>query len=143
MRNALPARGESRSRHEALLGEAPDVGALRVFGCTAWAHVPDTTSRSKLSPRALRGRFLGFEPPLGSGVHRVLLDDGRTVLSRTVHFDEAPPPAATAETPVSAPAPATIWYEAGDLDAVPAAGLHDATGESNVMLNTDQFEVTT
>ena len=90
LHNVTPPKGLSTTPHESLLGHALDLSHFHTFGCTCWAHVPNTTLRHKLKPRARRGRFLGFAQPAGSGVYRVLLDNGQIVLSRTVVFEDLP-----------------------------------------------------
>ena len=102
LHNCLLRRGSSAVPHEVLLGRRPDISQFRIFGCRAWVHVPDKTGRHKLDARARRGRFLGFQQPMGSGVYRVLLDDGRITNSRTVVFDE---PTVSPPTPDPAPPP--------------------------------------
>jgi hypothetical protein len=53
-----------------------------------WVHSPGHCQ--KLAPRALPGRFLGFEQPFGSGVVLALLDSGHVIQSQTVEFDDEP-----------------------------------------------------
>lgn len=137
MLNCTLSRGAKATPHERLLGSAPDVSGFRVFGCRAWGHSPNLPSRSKLAPRAIPGRFIGFEPPLGSGVYRLLLDDGRVMLSRTVIFDETPPAPATRPLPIALP---RGWGEAEvpaissrePLSVAPTPGV---IGESAAALN--------
>ena len=88
--NAGVFSGAACSPHEALLGRRLELDAFRRFGCRCWVHVPGAPHkhRLKLSPRALPGHFLGFQQPLGSGIYRVVLDDGRLTQSRTVRFCE-------------------------------------------------------
>ena len=103
--NSLLGRGSSVVPHEALLRRRPDLSQFRIFGCRAWVHAPDKPGRKKLDARASRGRFLGFEQPMGSGVYRVLLDNGRITNSRTVVFSEpaSPTPSVPAAPPPASP----------------------------------------
>ncbi|RLM60992.1 retrotransposon protein, putative, Ty1-copia subclass [Panicum miliaceum] len=61
-----------------------DYSQLRVFGCTAYAHVDN----GKLEPRAIKCLFLGY----GSGVKGYKLwnpETGKTFMSRSVVFNES------------------------------------------------------
>lgn len=124
--NALLGRGSPTSPHEGLFGRRPDVSQFRVFGCRAWVHVTDKPGRKKLGARALRGRFLGFEGPMTSGVFRVLLDDGRITNSRTVVFSE--PTEFPAPAPAPQAAPDAVDEESGEGLAREPAGNY-AGGE--------------
>lgn len=44
-------------------GKKPDVSHMKVFGCVAYAHVPDT-ERKKLDKKAVKVHFLGYQPVL-------------------------------------------------------------------------------
>ena len=61
---------------------------MRVFGARAYVHVPKQL-RYKLDPLSQAGTFLGYEPT--SKAYRVLLADGKMVVSRNVTFDETKP----------------------------------------------------
>ena len=98
LRNRSPVAGRVLTPLEALTGERPDVAHLRVFGCTAYVHVPGC-QQSKLGPRSRKGRFIGIQP--NSKAYRVFVD-GKVVVSTNVIFDEtpaAPPPPAQRATP--------------------------------------------
>lgn len=65
-------------------GEPADYSQLRVFGCTAYAHVDN----GKLEPRAIKCLFLGY----GSGVKGYKLwnpETRKTFMSRNVVFNES------------------------------------------------------
>lgn len=55
----VPHNGRSVTPYEAMFGQKPDVGHLRVFGFRVWMHVP-AKIRRKLEPRAAAGILLGF-----------------------------------------------------------------------------------
>src|SRR5437763_1218537 len=58
--NRLPSSATSqRSPYELWTGHLPDVRHLQVFGCRAYAHVPDQ-KRRKFDPKATTCIFLGF-----------------------------------------------------------------------------------
>ena len=49
----------NKTHYERWYGRKPDVSNLRVFGCTAYAHVPDAR-RQKLDKKAEKMRFVGY-----------------------------------------------------------------------------------
>lgn len=130
---ATPSSGAQlgRTPHEGFLGVAVQLGAFRRFGCRVWVHNPGKPHkhRSKLAPRGLPGRLLGFERPLGSGIYRVKLDGGGVVAAQRVVFDESvrlprppscpPPPAGPA-----APAPSGGGEADDDHDDDSDAPVH-------------------
>jgi hypothetical protein len=64
-----------------------DLKYVHVFGCAAWAHIPDTRRRNKLSIRGDKCIFLGVdEKKRGFILQR--LSNGTTFVSRDVVFDE-------------------------------------------------------
>ena len=77
---------DSRTPYEALTGIKPNVGNLRVFGCTAYSHVPKD-ERNKLSSKATKCTFLGY--PCNSKGYR-LYDSSKkkVIVSRDVIFNE-------------------------------------------------------
>jgi hypothetical protein len=90
LHNATPAPSAlvGRTPHEGFLHRTVGLSAFRRFGCRVWMHSPG--HRQKLAPRALPGRFLGFERPFGSSVVLALLDSGHVTQSQTVEFDDEP-----------------------------------------------------
>ena len=71
---------------EKLFAVKPNVGHLRVFGCTAYAHVPDQ-KRRKLDPKAVKGIFVGY--PTGSKGYKIYIPETRQMIrSRDVKFVE-------------------------------------------------------
>jgi hypothetical protein len=84
LRNRSPVSGKSKTPWELFWGRKPDLSHLRVFGCTAFVHVP-RTQRSKLEPTATRGVMLGYEQP---GRNYRIWAGGKVIISATVLFDE-------------------------------------------------------
>ena len=67
-------------------GKKPNLSHLRVFGCVAYAHVPDC-ERKKFDKKARKLRFVGY----GATSKGYRLFDERTrklIKSRDVIFDE-------------------------------------------------------
>ena len=44
---------------EAFIGEKPEIGHLRIFGCPVYIHVP-RERRTKLEPSGKKGVFVGY-----------------------------------------------------------------------------------
>ena len=96
---------------ETFFDYTPDVSHLRAFGQNCFVNVEG--HKSKLDDRALPGRLVGYS---GDGpVYQVLLETGRIVTSRNVHFTNSgptsnpalsPDTAALEETEVAPPLPA-------------------------------------
>ncbi|KAJ9507131.1 hypothetical protein QJQ45_004864 [Haematococcus lacustris] len=85
LRNLSPMRGKGATPWELFFGVKPDISALRVFGATAYAHVPQHM-RSKLEGKAVQGFLVGYE--MGSKAYRVLVPGGRIIVTKDVVFDE-------------------------------------------------------
>jgi Reverse transcriptase (RNA-dependent DNA polymerase)/Pol polyprotein, beta-barrel domain/GAG-pre-integrase domain/gag-polypeptide of LTR copia-type len=90
-RNLIPSR-----RHpgcipvEAFSGKRQDISYLRVFGAKCWAKIPTALGPSKLDPRSVECRFLGYAS--GSGNYKVQDATSRRVfVSRDVIFEEGQP----------------------------------------------------
>ena len=60
-RNHIPlsAIKGNKTPLEVWSGKKPDVSHLKVFGCMAYEHVPDT-QKQKLDKKALKLRFIGY-----------------------------------------------------------------------------------
>jgi hypothetical protein len=85
-RNRTPVSAHGKTPWEMFTGQKPTVSHMRVFGCTAYIHVPKE-KRNKLDPVSVKGVFLGYEP--NTKGYRVLRErDGVIVVSRDVIFDE-------------------------------------------------------
>jgi hypothetical protein len=90
LHNAAPAPSAlvGRTPHKGFLPRTVGLSAFRRFGCRVWEH--SQGHHQKLAPRALPGRFLGFERPFGSGIVLALLDSGHATQSQTVDFGNEP-----------------------------------------------------
>ena len=66
--------------------EKPDVSNMKVFGCTAYVHIPDA-KRKKLDNKSMKCIFMGY--PDGSKGYK-LYDPEKQIMcrSRDVIFDE-------------------------------------------------------
>ncbi|KAJ1304231.1 hypothetical protein OPQ81_005395 [Rhizoctonia solani] len=75
-----------RTPKEVFSGRTPDVAHLRVFGCTAWAQVPNK-KRTKLHDWSMKCTYLGFAP--NQKAHLLVHQEtGKIYTSRGVVFDE-------------------------------------------------------
>ena len=97
VRNRSPVTGRDKTPWELFFGHKPDVSHLRTFGARTYAMTPKQL-RTKLEPTSEPGRFIGY--PAGTKGYKILLDDGRIVISRDVTFVE---PGGTTETPPAEP----------------------------------------
>jgi hypothetical protein len=87
-RNRTPVSAHEKTPWEMFTGQTPTVSHMRVFGSTAYIHVPKE-KRNKLDPVSTKGVFLGYEPQTKG--YRVLRErDGVIVVTRDVVFDERP-----------------------------------------------------
>ncbi len=60
IKNRCPTKAlDSKTPQEAWSGKKPDVSHLRVFGCKAFAHVPDE-KRTELESKSMPCVFLGY-----------------------------------------------------------------------------------
>ena len=88
VRNRMPTTAikNNQTPYERWYGRKPNVNHLRMFGCVAYAHVPDS-ERQKLDKKAVKLRFVGYAKT--SKGYRLL--DGKTekiVTRRDVVFNE-------------------------------------------------------
>jgi hypothetical protein len=84
IRNRSPYTDKDKTPYELLTGKLPRVDNMRIFGCTAYIHVPKDT-RTKLNPVSEKGVFIGYDDM--SKAYRIKVD-GRIKISRHVTFDE-------------------------------------------------------
>ncbi|KAH9098086.1 hypothetical protein LEN26_016729 [Aphanomyces euteiches] len=64
----------------------PDLSNLKIFGCTAFAHI-EQQARSKFAPKSLRTMYLGNEPGV-KGFRWYCSNPEKIIASRNVIFDE-------------------------------------------------------
>ena len=50
---------DQKTPEEVFTGEKPDVGHLRIFGCTVYVHVAKE-KRTKMEPSGKKGIFVGY-----------------------------------------------------------------------------------
>lgn len=88
LRNRIPTTAfrEKMTPYERWYGRKPDLSNLKVFGCMAYAHIPDV-QRQKLDKKAVKLRFVGYS--IQSKGYR-LLDEktSKVVIRRDVIFNE-------------------------------------------------------
>ena len=93
VKNASPHSGVNGVPDLLYYGRAPDVSALRPFGCRAWVTVP-AARRRKLDDKGIPTIFIGYERSCKAWR---LWDpeSNRLIVSRDVNFDESHFPLAT------------------------------------------------
>ena len=92
--------GRDKTPWELFFGTKPDVSHLRTFGARCYAHTPKAL-RHKLDNTSAPGRFIGYPP--GTKGYKILLENGRIIISRDVKFLESssrqqPPPVDDTDT---------------------------------------------
>ena len=71
---------------EAFIGEKPEIGHLRIFGCPVYVHVP-REKRTKLDPSGRKGIFVGYSD--SAKAYRIYISRQKKIeLSRDVTFEE-------------------------------------------------------
>lgn len=86
LQNRLPTKATERTLYELWFTKKPNVNLLRIFGCTAFAHIPKE-QRRKLDVKAKELRFVGYaENSKGYRLLHVTTD--RIIISRDVIFIE-------------------------------------------------------
>src|SRR5258705_2228042 len=95
-RNLIPSRRHpAKIPLESFTGKRQDISHLRVFGAKCWAKIPtvhgaQVTGGSKLDPRAVVCRFLGYTR--GHGNYKVQdVGSGCVFVSRDLIFEEGEP----------------------------------------------------
>jgi transposase InsO family protein len=90
------ANDVAKTPYELWKGKQPNVEHMRVFGCTAYIHVPDD-ERSKLDPKTIQGKFMGYDSQRKA--YRVYIQRwNKFTFSRNVTFDETFPASCTHNT---------------------------------------------
>jgi len=82
--NRSPRTGQQMTPYEAFYKRKPNVSNLRVFGSTAYAHIPKE-QRNKLQPRAAKGVMVGYSTD--KKAYRLYANNA-VMISRDVVFDE-------------------------------------------------------
>ena len=89
LHNLSPAANSDKTPWELFFGQRPDVSHLRTFGAPAYVLIPaDLRGPKGFQPTAAKGVLLGYA--MDSNAYRVLLNDGKIVVSTSVVFDETP-----------------------------------------------------
>ena len=88
LQNRSPTKPvEGKTPYEAIYGEKPNVGHLKVFGCSAYSYIPKD-ERQKLDSKARKCIFLGY--PCNRKGYRLYDQSIRRVIhSRHVAFNES------------------------------------------------------
>ena len=86
LRNRSPVTGRDKTPYELFFGTKPNLAHLRKFGAHCYALTPKAL-RHKLEDTSEPGRFIGY--PAGTKGYKILLDSGRTIISRDVKFEES------------------------------------------------------
>ena len=87
LKNRTPTKGLGmKTPSKAWYRKQPDLSNLRVFGCIAFAHVPEVL-RKKLDDKAVKLRFMGYSK--GGRGYRLMHEDNRRITyRRDVNFNE-------------------------------------------------------
>lgn len=87
IRNRMRTSSLEVTSYERWYGRKPDLTHMRVFGCMAYAHVPDSI-RQKLDSKAEKFRFIGYN--VGVKAYRLYDEETRKlVIRRNVKFNES------------------------------------------------------
>ena len=90
LRNRATTRAlkEKTTPYEKWYGRKPDLSHLRVFGCMAYAYIPDANRKGKLSKKAEKLRFIGYS--LQTKGYRLIDEDtSKVIIRRDVIFNES------------------------------------------------------
>ena len=71
-----------------MVWEKPDLTHLRVFGCMAYAHIPDAKKKGKLSMKAEKLRLIGYSLQI-KGYHLIGEDTSKITIHWDVIFNES------------------------------------------------------
>ncbi|KAF2903303.1 hypothetical protein ILUMI_02882 [Ignelater luminosus] len=75
---------KNRTPYELWLKKKPNVSNMRVFGCTAYARIPDSL-RTKLDDKGVKCRFIGYAE---NGYRLLNETENKIIHSRNVIFNE-------------------------------------------------------
>ena len=87
IRNRVVTATTGQSPYERWYGTVPDVSKFRVFGCIAYAHIPDA-ERKKLDKKATKLRFLGYSETQKGYRLLNLQGNNKVIVKRDVIFNE-------------------------------------------------------
>jgi transposase InsO family protein len=124
---------EGKTPEEVWSGKKPSVQHLRVFGCDAYAHVPDE-KRTKLEPKSRKCIFLGYVE--GTKCYRLYdVKNGSIIKSRDVKFvecDDSKQTKETLETPLDELAETKVKIESIETSSNLEHNTMDTVGDFNV-----------
>jgi len=143
-----------KTPYELWYGRKPSLDHLRVFGCTAWVHVPKESGRQKLDDKSKEMCFVGYISDKGN--YKVYdPTNGRFSTAREVIFDEekffapdqlltfakrATPPLDDAET-ISVSPPRIMFDEIVVMPRLPQTTMPpDTTTEGAQQTDTEEEE---
>ena len=88
IKNRIPSASiGNRTPYELWYGRKPSLDHLRIFGCTAWVHVPKESGRQKLDDKSKKMCFVGYISD--KGIYKVYdPTNGRFSTARDIIFDE-------------------------------------------------------
>ena len=87
IRNRVVTATTGQSPYERWYGKVPDVSQFRVFGCIAYAHIPEA-ERRKLGMKVNKLRFLGYSDTQ-KGYRLFDVRNNKVIVKRDVIFNEA------------------------------------------------------
>ena len=123
LRNRSPTTATDVTPHEAWHGQKPRVQHLRVFGCTAYVHIPKD-ERGKLDSKTRKCSLLGYRS-VQKG-YRVFDHQNQKVLySRNVKFDEQEVRSLPVEEPPQHPLTLDSADEAAEEDSGDECGTRE------------------
>lgn len=84
LQNRLPTKLLNVTPYEKWTGSIPDLSHLQIFGCKAFAHVPDV-KRRKLDSKAIQLTFVGYDDH--SKLYALLdVKTNKIIISRDVKY---------------------------------------------------------
>jgi len=86
IRNRVTTATAGQTPYDRLYGRIPDVSHFRVFGCMAYAHIPEV-ERTTLDKKAVKLRFLGYSDTQ-KGYTLFDMANRKVVIRRDVAFNE-------------------------------------------------------
>ena len=86
IRNRVTTTSTGQTPYERWYGKCPDVSHMRVFGCTAYAHIPEA-GRKKLDKKSNKWKFLGYAENQ-KGYRLLDMTNHKLIISRDVIFNE-------------------------------------------------------